>query len=422
MLLVALTLGLGWAVRGHFGHEWGAAWAGALAGAAVLVAGNRADWARSLPVLVALCAIGWGVGGMMSYGRIVGFGRADDFGNVWYGLTMLGVVGGLYGFIGGGLFGLGLETTREQRPAWASLLAEMVAGAWLAWGWLVYQLQWLMTPPRSELWAACLGAAVALAWFLHRNGYHRALRVAGYAALGAGFGFAFGNFIQTLGRVSGIGFNWWNVMEFSLGFFGGLGLAYGVFTRDWPETFDRGRVANGLGLLTVLLAIPATNLIKQFGVEDFRELALQRGVANPDAFAALHISTGWALLLVVLGLGWAGWSAWRASDDRLLGRYAPAVLFGLTVWYILASHLKKGVLAGVANQPEQLLYWVVLVVIAGLWWRQRTRTVTLPLASAPPETGRRWAAVLVGMVVLLALLAMIAIQLHDGLPGAQERF
>ncbi|MFH1923582.1 MAG: hypothetical protein ABIP48_27295 [Planctomycetota bacterium] len=73
IVFVALSLGLGWAIRGHFGHEWGACWAGAIAAAAVLVAARRDDWARRMPVLVALGGIGWAVGGMMSYGIVVGY-------------------------------------------------------------------------------------------------------------------------------------------------------------------------------------------------------------------------------------------------------------------------------------------------------------------------------------------------------------
>src|SRR5690606_20626845 len=34
----------------------------------------------------------------------------------------------------------------------------------------------------------------------------------------------------------GIKFNFWNVMEYSIGFFGGIGMAYGTFTSEWPVT------------------------------------------------------------------------------------------------------------------------------------------------------------------------------------------
>ena len=147
MLFVALILGLGWAIRGHFGHEYGAAWAGVIAGLAVITVAKRRDWASRLTVLATLAGIGWGVGGMMSYGIVVGYGRGVEFGNVFYGLSMLGVVGALYGFIGGGLFGLGLESTNDRKPQWASLVTEMICGGLLAWWVIIAQFEWKMTPP-----------------------------------------------------------------------------------------------------------------------------------------------------------------------------------------------------------------------------------------------------------------------------------
>jgi hypothetical protein len=171
LLFVALTLGLGWAIRGHFGHEHGAAWAGALGVTALIIVSRRHDWLKRLPAIVAIGGIGWGVGGMMSYGRIIGYTKGTEFGNVLYGLTMLAVVGGLYGFIGGGFTGLALESKQEKRPDWARLVVEMAVGGFLAWGWFIYQLEWFMTPPRSELWAACLGGSIALLWFAYRNRY-----------------------------------------------------------------------------------------------------------------------------------------------------------------------------------------------------------------------------------------------------------
>ena len=111
-LTVALALGLAWAVRGHFGHEHGAAWAGAVGALAVVAASGRRDWIARLPIAAAIGGIGWGIGGMMSYGIVVGYCRGTDFANVLYGFAMLSVIGGLYGYMGGGL--LGLAQTAEH--------------------------------------------------------------------------------------------------------------------------------------------------------------------------------------------------------------------------------------------------------------------------------------------------------------------
>src|SRR5687768_3379087 len=103
-LITGLTLGTAWAVRGKFGHEQGAAWAGATGAMVILLLAKRADWYANVYKIAWAAAFGWGVGGIISYGRVVGFGRAQDFANVYYGLLMLFVIGALYGFLGGGLF------------------------------------------------------------------------------------------------------------------------------------------------------------------------------------------------------------------------------------------------------------------------------------------------------------------------------
>src|SRR5690625_5850073 len=94
-----------------------------------------------------------------------------------------------------------------------------------------------MTPPISELWAACLGAAFALAWYLKRNQFESAFFTAMTTMLGAGFGFGFGNFLQTMGQGMQIGSNWWIVMGNSFDFLGGLGRANGIFAGRCLASF-----------------------------------------------------------------------------------------------------------------------------------------------------------------------------------------
>src|SRR5690606_27776300 len=127
IITVGLALGTAWAVRGRFGHEQGAAWAGAIGALCLILVARRKDWYNKAFRVAFAGAVGWGISGMMSYGAIVGYGRAPDFLNAFYGLLMLFVIGLLYGIIGGGLVGLALVDSRQQRVPWASLFAEMVA-------------------------------------------------------------------------------------------------------------------------------------------------------------------------------------------------------------------------------------------------------------------------------------------------------
>ena len=48
ILVTALSLSIGWGIRGNFGHEIGAMIPGALDAMAVVVLSNREDWHRRI--------------------------------------------------------------------------------------------------------------------------------------------------------------------------------------------------------------------------------------------------------------------------------------------------------------------------------------------------------------------------------------
>jgi len=412
-LFTALSLGLAWALRGHFGHEYGAAWAGAMGVMALLLLSKRRDWRQKWPLTALVGGIGWGVGGMMSYGLLVGYGRAGDVGNAYYGLAMLLVVGALYGFIGGGFMALILETTRERKPDWATLLTQMTAGALLFWYVLIAQFEIRMTPPRSELWAACLGAAAALAWYLHRAGFHRSLYVAVTTALGAGFGFGFGNFLQTVGTASGIHFNWWNVMEFTLGFCGGLGLAYGLRRQAWPETTETTPRTNLLALVLLLLPLPLINMLEAFDQREFLQMAAGALVSNPDQAAWLQYV--WAILVMVVATAAGVWF-WRKKQ-------LAALFFMYSEYSIVFSHLKKGIFLGVGgSQWEHYAYWLIFAVMMIIYFRAGKRE---PLAAAGPVAATTWRGFLTALALILVVLlvcALLSVAVHSGVPGSHTRF
>lgn len=60
--------------------------------------------------------------------------------------------------MGGGLVGLTLDSSEQKRVNWGGLVAEMAAGGLITYSFLIDQIELLMTPPRSEAWAVCLGA------------------------------------------------------------------------------------------------------------------------------------------------------------------------------------------------------------------------------------------------------------------------
>jgi hypothetical protein len=406
VLTVAMVLGTAWAVRGKFGHEQGAAWAGAIGAISVVLVAKRGDWYNKVFKIALAAAVGWGFSGMISYGVVVGYGRGSDFVNVYYGLLMLFVIGILYGFLVGGLFALALAESREFKVRWASLIAEMVAFALLAYGLLINQLGWFMTPPRSELWAACLGASIALAWYILRHKQENVLRVAAWSAIGAGIGFSFGNFLQVACTGLSLPFNLWNTMEYSIGFFGGLGMAYGTLTSSWhlSDTVPDKR-SNLVPILFLAVFIPFVLWDQSFVTEKL-DFILELGGTTETIFSFQAIS----LVAIVFCASTLLTKFNRAHYDFSSVRSIFIIYLGV---YTFLSFL----LTGITVHPiEQYLYLINIAVILFVLPSLRDNFISTQ------EFPRRWTAVAVFSVLIIALLAMVAMHSHGELPGSQIRF
>lgn len=359
MIITAMTLGTAWAVRGKFGHEQGAAWAGAIGGIIIVLLSGRKDWYQKIYTVALAAALGWGMGGMISYGIVVGYGRADDFPNAFYGLLMLFVIGGLYGLTGGGMLGLALAHTKEKKVDWPRLIVDITIGGFLFYGFFVSQIGWKMTPPRSEMWAGCAGAALAMLWFLHRNAWKAPLKVALFSMLGAGFGFASGNFLQTVIQVYEISFSGWNVMEYSIGFWGGLGMAYGVFTSKWekPKTISNiiNPVSSKIALLAVALFIPFIVWQQSFSAEKLKKVIESLGFKQIEQTTWLFQLIALILIVLMASVLFINFRKTKGKDiSRKTILLFFVLLFGV---YIVLSDLKTGSYFTLQHL-EQKLYWV----------------------------------------------------------------
>lgn len=417
LLIAGMSFGTAWAIRGQFGHEQGAAWAAGIGGLSIVLLSKRADWYAKAFQLTLASAIGWGIGGIISYGKVVGYARGLDFGNVYYGLAMLFVIGGLFGLISGGLFGLTLASSRSKPVNWPQLLTEMIAGAVLFYYFLIEEMGWLMTPPRSEAWAACFGVVIALFWHMIRHRQYAAIRVAIMAGFGGGFGFAFGNFLQVMGNSSGIKFNFWNVMEYSIGFFGGIGTAYGTFTAKW-ETGEADSAKSTLiaPILLLSLITPLVVWDQSFGADRLVEIFKS---ADPLAdSAAVTKSVQWISFLLATTFG-AYWLYYYLKPANPFSELSTTNLhrYFLTYFalYISFSIVITGAFMSV-YRIEQYLYIVNFVVIAFLIKKP------VPAFSDRGLNISRWAVNLFFVLAFLAILTALAISSHEELKGAQLRF
>lgn len=414
ILIVGMTFGTAWAIRGQFGHEQGAAWAGGIGALALVLVSQRKDWYAKMLTIALSSAIGWGAGGMISYGMVVGYGRSTDFLNASYGLLMLFLIGGLFGLLGGGFVGLTLNTSKQKRVNWGSLVAEMTAGGIIAYYFLIVQLELLMTPPRSEAWAICLGAGLAMIWHMGRNNYRSPLRVASYSAIGAGFGFAFGNFLQIVGNVLEIDFNMWNVMEYSIGFFGGSSMAYGVFSSEWSEDAPvPKRWENKTAFLVVFAFIPYLVLTNSRLLEPLS--GSPDVLPGPDNVSVWGSITAIAIVVASAVMGWYN----TAGSEKLFGRKEVMLLF-IYYWsaYILISYVVTGAFTGLYHLNHHL-YVVNFIAVLILLGKHLPAFLPPPV---PVVDCKRWLSYTAFIIFFIIILSLILINIHGEMGGANIRF
>jgi hypothetical protein len=101
LLLAAISLSIGWGIRGNFGHEFGAMMPGALAAIAVCLFSGREDWRRRVPYFAFFGALGWGFGGSIAYMPTIAYTHSGHLATQIYGFFAVFVVGFLWAGMGG---------------------------------------------------------------------------------------------------------------------------------------------------------------------------------------------------------------------------------------------------------------------------------------------------------------------------------
>ena len=101
LLLVSLSLSIGWGIRGNYGHEFGAMLAGTLAGIAVCLFSGREDWRRRVAFFAFFGALGWGFGGSIAYMPTISYTQSGQLPTQLYGFLVTFITGFLWAGMGG---------------------------------------------------------------------------------------------------------------------------------------------------------------------------------------------------------------------------------------------------------------------------------------------------------------------------------
>jgi hypothetical protein len=295
----ALSLSLGWGIRGNFGHEYGAMIPGALASLAAILLSGRSDWHRRAADFALFGALGWSFGGSISYMQVVAYTHSGHSPSVLYGFACLFVIGFLWATLGGAgtalpavadrsflsslyvpmgavfflwwLQGAAIEPWLRERgyeldwydTDWLAALLALVGGLLacavrrrldranglilsMAGGWwagfllLVVLLGLRMTPPRGDNWAGCLGMTLAVLWYCWHIGLGEVTRAALVCGFIGGIGFAAASMLKLVEVTSGYETNWHSILEQTTGLFNGIGVAVALASLSrWNPLVDQ---------------------------------------------------------------------------------------------------------------------------------------------------------------------------------------
>jgi hypothetical protein len=398
ILFPALTMSLGWALRGYIGGgPLGAMIPGALVALCLcLMIGRDGDDAA---VIAAFGAVGIGFGGQETYGQTIGL--AFEPATHWWGLTGLAVKGAVWGLLGGSILALSLI---RQRFKFTQIVIGLLAmGLATQAGWKLInepKLIYFSNPvdkPRPELWAGlALGGLALLGWLNDRVMWTFAKR----GALFGGLGFSVGGAIQVYGRQWAPSplIDYWKVMELLLG--AALGAAFGSAAWRWRIDVARRPKADAPVAASTHLVLAAAVVIAALLINESPARASYTLLGVPLLVLAVRIpAAAWhmaitltytafaldyrehhpeipqrALLVAVavsaLAVAWLV-ARWRSARH----------LYLILLWAAVGNSLLKSFVPPRSGFPENLVAMELLFVLMAIgctWFAARPASATIP--------------------------------------------
>ncbi|MCP4643913.1 MAG: hypothetical protein GY851_25950 [bacterium] len=222
VVFAAMAGGMGWGIRGQYGHETGAMIAGVLVSLTLAFLMCPGKSPLQLVRAVALATIAMGFGGSMSYGQTVGLTHDGPLvghcGAFAWGMLGLGIKGGIWIGFAGFFLGLGLGGKRYRPLEMLKLVLAMLLAVAVGWSilnrphnpenmllpLLYFSDHWYWEPEilgkvrhRPEVWGGLLFALVTAVGYASRVKKDTLARnMALWGFLGGALGFPFGQCFQ----------------------------------------------------------------------------------------------------------------------------------------------------------------------------------------------------------------------------------
>lgn len=423
-LFVALAVGLGWGIRGDYGHLVGAMYPGAALALAFAYVSGQASLFRWMPVLAAVSGLGIATGGSMSYGILHGYAQADTLPNYAYGFLTLFLQGSAWGTFGCALIGLVLDPRPMRTGDWLGWLGSIFLGGWLVYGVVVMAIGFDINPPRNNSSIAFMGGALGnIAWLAAKKRW-LGLRGALLGYIGFGLGMAGGRLLANASlAIQGYGYsiNHWNIMEVACGFVGGFVFCFGMAHLRYPEPPEGEGIplASIYGIIYALGIIPLWHRLGR--IEPAAKLAewskeLQAyGYADPDGLArtVLRLIDGTCLL------GFVGAAIWLAIYFKGARRWAALPVLWLSGTMILYQnlnalyffyHSKAKYNASPTNTYLNMhsVFWIIFALMVAYAAIARPRPAEAPKTAEAGAARPPWILWLVGTAAAFGLIVLLA--------------
>ncbi len=342
VFLVALSLSIGWGIRGNFGHEAGAMMPGALAAIAACLLSGREDWRARVPYFALFGALGWAFGGSIAYMYCISFAGSEHWPTAIYGFFLTFYTGFLWAGMGGAgtalpavmdrrrltdffvplcfaLFAVGLHALAEE-PLNDWVQRNLSVGVDSTWNRHRHPLYWLDADWRPAL-AALLGVCAFDLWDRRFKGWPALL---GLGAGGALLGWLVQAGLDRVGFTAGIA----RALTVPLADAAAVNPDTGQlfdsaqFLTNWPQiAFDYPQY---IGLALGLIA----------GVKLY---FFKYGAWRRDSGLLLYMSAGWLVAFLVMPvLGsillqpWGGFRLMPPRSDDWAG--ITGVFVGMTLY------------------------------------------------------------------------------------------
>jgi len=206
----------------------------------------------------------------------------------------------------------------------------------------------------------------------------------------------------------------WNVMEYSIGFFGGTALAYSVFTSEWPKSVEAPKIWESRTAFLLVIALFPLIVFREslrFGalIKRFDNITFTENIAL--------LSSVVALLLIVAAIVVIWWQNEKVNF-KFTRRNIQLIFMFFLINYVAISFIVTGAFAG-NIMLNHILYVVNLLVIFFLAGK-----VMVPFGEKLYERmdTRQWVTLLILIVIFISFITLISISIHGEMAGAHDRF